>query len=164
MDSARYSASGLAEHIVKVAAGKDTSIVGPEWWALEDGTTLAELAGTSPQTRRDWSPLHELLHQLKAGEWTTYGDLADAIGFHAIAVGQHLARCEDCENAYRVLGADRRPRANFTWTDPTETRTCREALEQEGVTFSSAGAADPAQRVSAEQLRGRLGAQPTSAP
>jgi alkylated DNA nucleotide flippase Atl1 len=156
VDSALYSASGLAEQIVKLAAGKDTSIVGPEWWALEDGTTLAELAGTSPG-RRDWTPLHQLLHVLTPGEWTTYGDLAEAIGSHAIAVGQHLTRCDDCENAYRVLGSDRRPRANFTWSDPAETRTCREALEEEGVTFSPVGAADPAQRVAADQLHARLG-------
>jgi len=122
VDSGRYSASGLAEHIVRLAAGRDTSIVGPEWWALEDGTTLAELAGTSMPSRRDWTPLHQLLPELKPGEWTTYGDLAEAIGSHAIAVGQHLTRCEDCESAYRVLGSDRRPRANFTWSDPTETR------------------------------------------
>jgi alkylated DNA nucleotide flippase Atl1 len=155
VDSGRYSASGLAEHIVKLAAGKETSIVGPEWWALEDGTTLAELAGTSPG-RRDWTPLHQLLLELKPGEWATYGDLAEAIGSHAIAVGQHLTRCEEGENAYRVLGSDGRPRANFTWGDPTETRTCREVLEDEGVTFSSAGAADPAQRVATGQLRARL--------
>lgn len=155
VDSARYSSSGLAEHSIKLAAGKETSTVGPEWWALEDGTTLAELAGTSPQNRRDWSPLHELLHVLEAGEWTTYGDLAEAIHSHAIAVGQHLTRCEECENAYRVLGSDRRPRAKFAWGDPTEQRTCRQVLEEEGVRFSPEGAADPAQRVSPEQLRSR---------
>jgi alkylated DNA nucleotide flippase Atl1 len=163
VDSGRYSASGLAEHIVKLAADRDTSIVGPEWWALEDGTTLAELAGTSPG-RRDWAPLHQLLQELKPSEWAAYGDLAEAIGSHAIAVGQHLLRCEEGENAYRVLGSDGRPRANFTWGDPAETRTCREVLEDEGVTFSSAGAADPGQRVSAEQLRVRLGGHTAAVP
>ncbi|MFD2090470.1 MGMT family protein [Blastococcus deserti] len=101
---------------------------------------------------------------LKPGEWTTYGDLAEAMGSHAMAVGQHLARCEDCENAYRVLGSDRRPRANFTWSDPGETRTCREVLKDEGVTFSSTGAADPAQRLAADQLRARLGGRNATAP
>lgn len=156
VDSGRYSASGLAEKIVRDAGGVETSIVGPEWWALEDGTTLAELAGTSPQTRRDWTPLHQLLTRLEAGEWTTYGDLAEAIGSHPIAIGQHLSRCDDCEHAYRVLGADGRARTNFTWTDPAETRTCRQVLEGEGVQFTANGAADPARRIGADQLRARM--------
>lgn len=156
VDSGRYSASGLAEKIVRDAAGVETSIVGPEWWALPDGTTLAELAGTSPQTRRDWSPLHQLLAQLNAGEWTTYGDLAEAIDSHPIAVGQHLSRCDDCEHAYRVLGSDGRPRTNFTWADPAETRTCRQVLESEGVQFTASGAAEPMRRIGADQLRARL--------
>jgi alkylated DNA nucleotide flippase Atl1 len=164
VDSARYSASGLAERIVREAAGKETAIVGPEWWALSDGTTLAELAGTSSSGRRDWTPLHQLLHELKHGEWTTYGDLADAIGSHAIAVGQHVARCDDCENAYRVVGSDGRPRSNFAWADPAETRTCREVLEDEGITFSASGSASPADRVSGDQLRARLAALTTTAP
>lgn len=155
VDSGRYSASGLAEKIVRDAAGAETSIVGPEWWALPDGTSLAELAGTSPQTRRDWSPMHELLVRLDASEWTTYGDLAEAIGSHPIAVGQHLTRCDDCEHAYRVLGADGRPRTNFTWADPNETRTCRQVLEAEGVTFDSSGSADATRRVGAAQLTAR---------
>lgn len=157
VDSGRYSASGLAEQIVKQATGKESALVGSDWWALEDGTTLAELAGMSwTASRRDWTPLHQLLEALQPGEWTTYGDLAAAIGSHPIAVGQHLSRCDECPHAYRVLGADGRPRANFSWTDPSETRTCRQVLEAEGVTFSSAGAADQARRVGADQLKSRL--------
>ncbi len=94
---------------------------------------------------------------LPARRRTCAGQLA------AIAVGQHLARCEDCENAYRVLGSNPRPR-QLPWTHLTEIRTCREALEDEVVTFSSAGAADPAQRMFAERLSGRLEAQPAPAP
>lgn len=155
VDSGRYSASGLAEKIVIAAAGVQTSVVGPEWWALEDGTTLAELAGTAPGPRRDWAPHHAILSSLREGEWTTYGDLAEAIGSHPIAVGQHLTRCDTCEHAYRVLGADGRPRTNFTWADPSETRTCRQVLEAEGVTFDSSGSADPTRHVGAAQLTTR---------
>lgn len=158
MDGGRYSASGLAERIVKEAAGAETALVGPEWWALEDGSSLAELAGTSLQSRRDWTPLHRLLNSLSAGEWTTYGDVATAIGSHPIAVGQHVTRCAACDNAYRILGADGRPRANFTWSDPMETRTCRRVLEDEGVEFTSSGAADPKRRIDVEELMARLAA------
>ena len=155
VDGKRYSASGLAELLVREAAGAEASLVGPEWWALEDGTTLAELAGTSA-TRRDWSSLHAVLAKLQPGEWTTYGDVAAAINSHPIAVGQHISRCEDCEHAWRVVGVDGRPRPNFAWSDPTETRTCREVLEDEGVTFSPSGSAEPALRLGADQLRARL--------
>lgn len=154
IDGERYSASGLAEHIVQQATGARLSLTGPQWWALDDGTTLSELAGFP--SRRDWTPLHELLSKVQEGEWTTYGDLASAIGSHPIAVGQHISRCEVCSNAWRVLGADGRPRPNFAWTDPTETRSCRQVLEDERIGFGTSGAADPAQRISGDQLRARM--------
>jgi alkylated DNA nucleotide flippase Atl1 len=149
-DGQRYSASGLAEEVIRQATGKEASVNGAEWWALNDGTSLAELAGTSP-AKRDWSRLHTILAKLDAGSWTTYGDVAEAIGSHPIAVGQHLVRCNVCEHAWRVLGSDGRPRPNFAWSDPADTRTPREVLEREGVEFIS-GAADPARRLGAAQL------------
>jgi alkylated DNA nucleotide flippase Atl1 len=156
VDGGRYSASGLAEDIARQADGSETALVGPDWWALEDGTTLGELAGTSVQSRRDWTPLHRLLEALEAGEWTTYGDLAAAIGSHPIAVGQHISRCDECANAWRVVGGDGRPRPNFAWSDPAESRTCREVLQGEGIGFGPSGAADQAQRISGDQLKARL--------
>lgn len=155
IDGQRYAASQLVEHIVTEAGGTPLSEQGPAWWALEDGTTLAELAGTA-SARRDWSQLHQLLELLQPAEWTTYGDLADAIGSHPIAVGQHITRCDTCQNAWRVLGADGRPRPNFAWSDPAETRTCRQRLEDEGLTFADAGAADRARHVGSTQLSGRV--------
>lgn len=151
----RYSASGLAEHIISQAAGAAASVNGAEWWALDDGSSLAELAGFIP-AKRDWSSLHALLAKLHPGEWTTYGDLSTAIASHPIAVGQHIARCDICEHAWRVLGADGRPRPNFAWADPAETRTCREVLEDEGVGFTPAGAAENESRVDGPQLKARL--------
>ena len=155
VDGQHYSASGLAELIVRKAAGAEASLPGPDWWALEDGTTLAELAGTSANSRKDWSPLHLLLAELKPGEWTTYGDLATVVDSHPIAVGQHIKDCDDCQNAWRVLGVDGRPRKNFKWSDPGETRSCREVLESEGVTFSSSGSAEPARRLGPDDLKAR---------
>ncbi len=155
IDGKQYSASGLAEHIVLLATGAESSLAGPQWWALDDGSRLAELAGFSSNTRRDWSQLHRLLENLSSGEWTTYGDLAAAISSHPIAVGQHISRCEECSNAWRVLGADGRPRPNFAWSDPAEERTCRQVLEDEGVRFASSGTADSTQHVDSNQLRAR---------
>lgn len=155
VDGERYSASGLAEHIINEVSGAQASVNGAEWWALDDGSTLAELAGFNP-VKRDWTPLHHLLEKLLPGEWTTYGDLASAIGSHPIAVGQHIARCDICTNAWRVLGGDGRPRPNFAWSDLAETRTCREVLEDEGVGFTSTGSAEMDNRVDGPQLKARL--------
>jgi hypothetical protein len=52
-----------------------------------------------------------------------------------------------------VLGAGGKPRPNFGWTDPADTRTQAEVLQAEGVDMSS-GAAKPAQRMSADELLG----------
>lgn len=157
-DGEQYSTSGLAERIIFDATGVQSSVNGAELWALDDGTTLAELAGASTVTKKDWSLLHQLLGHLRPGEWTTYGDLASTVTSHPIAVGQHLTRCEICENAWRVLGSDGRPRPNFVWSSRTETRTCRQVLEDEGLTFTPSGNAEPAARVSGDQLKQRLSA------
>jgi alkylated DNA nucleotide flippase Atl1 len=153
-DGQRYSASGLAELIIREAAGAPATVNGAEWWALDDGSTLAALAGFAP-ARKDWGLLHRLLEHVGAGEWTTYGELAGAVDSHPIAVGQHIAACADCVNAWRVLGADGHPRPNFAWSDPNETRSCRQVLEDEGVGFTGTGAADPARRVTGSELAAR---------
>lgn len=154
-DGQRYSASGLAEHIIREATGgASASVNGAEWWALDDDSTLAVLAGLG-SPRKDWSALHGLLQSLQPGEWTTYGELATAVKSHPIAVGQHIAGCGDCDNAWRVLGVDGHPRPNFAWTDPNETRSCRQVLEDEGIDFTGTGAADIARRVTGAQLAAR---------
>jgi len=117
VDGSRYSASGLAELIAREATGQEASLAGPQWWALEDGTTLAELAGFG-SNRRDWSTLHKLLGNLVTGEWTTYGDLATAIGSHPIAVGQHIARCTNATTP----GVSSVPTAAPAPTSPGPTR------------------------------------------
>lgn len=154
IDGQQHSASGLAEHIIRTAADAEASVNGAEWWALEDGTSLAELAGTS-QARRDWSQLHVILTKVGPGEWTTYGKVAETVGSHPIAIGQHVKGCSICPNAWRVLGSDGRPRPNFAWSDPTETRTPRQVLEDEGVKFSTSGEADSVSRLDPDQLAAR---------
>jgi alkylated DNA nucleotide flippase Atl1 len=155
VDGRRYSTSNLAAIIVKEATGAVLTPAGPSWWALEDGTTLSELAGFGTG-RRDWSELHALMRQVRSGEWTTYGDLAHAVGSHPIAVGQHIARCDECENAWRVLGSDGRPRPNFEWADPECQDTVRDVLTAEDVQFLDTGQANAAQRVTEAVLASRV--------
>ena len=153
-DGRDYAPTSLARIILKAATGIERGMRGPSWWVTEDGDDLVAIADEvaptkgSPSTQpRDWSDLHELLAQLPDGSWTTYGDVAEQIGSSAIAVGQHVTRCEDgCIAAWRVLGANGRPREGFRWGDPTVTDTAQEVLEREGVRFDEVGRADPAQR------------------
>lgn len=82
----------------------------------------------------------------QAGEWITYKDLAGAVGSSAIAVGQHVARCNACPNAYRVLTSRRTISGGFRWDDGERDDDPQALLESEGVRFDEAGRADPAMR------------------
>jgi len=116
---------------------------------------VAEPFGDAGGPRFDWSRLHALLSVLPRARWTTYGDLAEVIGTAAQPLGGHLTRCEECPNAWRVLGSDGRPRPSFQWSDATDTRTQEEALMAEGVPFSQ-GVADPAKRLRPAELNGLI--------
>ncbi|QXC60785.1 MGMT family protein [Aquihabitans sp. G128] len=146
----RYRPTALV-NIALAAVGVTRSVRGPEWWVLPDGRSLVEAAGPAAGGAFDWGPLHAAMAALPTGRWTTYGDLAAQMGTAAQPLGQHIANCPDCPNAQRVLGSDGRPRPNFAWSDPTDRRTQREALEGEGVTFSD-GRASTRQRLAPSEL------------
>ena len=153
----RWSASGLAEHIIRLAApGSNPSINGALWWVTDDGTTLADLAGTSAGPR-DWSGLHTLLSNVNPGEWVSYGELATAVSSAALAVGRHISQCEECPNGWRVMGAGGSSRPGFHFADPLDDRAQQEVLVSEGVRFVS-GLADPVCEVTAEELNRRIAA------
>jgi alkylated DNA nucleotide flippase Atl1 len=151
-DGNRYRPTPIVQQILQEAAGEARSPRGPRWWRDSDGRDLPVIAGLGA-TGFDWKPLHDLLARIPAGKWTTYGDAAAVVGTGAQALGQHITGCEDCVNGHRVLGVDGRPAPGFIWSDPTETRTQREVLESEGVSFDS-GRADPAARITQDDLRG----------
>jgi len=119
---------------------------------------LASLADGAESTRREWSDLHAALAVVGPGEWTTYGDLAELIGTSAQPVGNHVANCADCPNAYRVLGHDGRASTGFRWADSAETRTCQQVLEGEGLVFTD-GRADATSRLELSVLRARVAAK-----
>jgi alkylated DNA nucleotide flippase Atl1 len=158
VDGRAWNLTTLIRHIVEEATGAPplTNVWGLNWFETPAGEVLHKVAERLPDMgssqRFDWSSLHEVLVALPKGRWTTYGDLAGIVGTAAQPVGNHIASCGECENAWRVLGADGRPRPSFAWTDPTDTRTQEEALAQDGVAFQ-AGAADPARRVTTAELQ-----------
>lgn len=104
----------------------------------------------------DWTPLHELLAVLPAGRWTTYGELARAVGTAAQPIGGHVTRCQECPHAWRVLGAEGRPREGFRWSRGDRAETQQEALEAEGVRFAH-GVAAAEQHMGGDDLRALTG-------
>ena len=102
----------------------------------------------APRTGRfDWSRAHAAVEAMPAGTWTTYGDLAEFAGTSAIAVGQWVASQNAPRQAYRVLGANGKPRPDFRWNDADDKRDVRDVLAGEGVRFGRSGAADATQRL-----------------
>ena len=111
-DHEGYKPTTIAKEIVAKAVGeRPVSLAGPQWWLTPAGQTLSQLAGYGAQTGFDWEGLHALLEVLPRGRWTTYGDLAAKVGTAAQPLGQHVAGCSGCTNAWRILDAQGRPTA-----------------------------------------------------
>jgi alkylated DNA nucleotide flippase Atl1 len=100
---------------------------------------------------RNWQMLHQVLAALPFGTWTTYGDAASFIGSGAQAVGAHLANTDGVVNAHRVLNSDGRVSEGFRW-GAVDRGDVRDLLASEGIRFTSVGTADPAQRLTAQDL------------
>lgn len=98
-----------------------------------------------------WVALAQVLAAVPAGAWTTYGDVAAVIGTHPVPLGQRLAN-HPVPNAHRVLAAGGTVAPAFRWLDPARTDAPRDVLRSEGVEIDESGVANPAQRLSAEEL------------
>ncbi|WP_327715978.1 DUF262 domain-containing protein [Streptomyces sp. NBC_00490] len=118
----------------------------------------APLRGVGRAERsRDWNLAHQVLAALPHGTWTSYGDLAAFIGSGAQAVGNHLANTPGVANAYRVLTSEGKVSEGFRWTPQDVGGDVRARLSADGVRFTANGAADPAQRLSADELASLVG-------
>ncbi|MFD7578563.1 DUF262 domain-containing protein [Kitasatospora sp. NPDC059817] len=103
-----------------------------------------------------WAELRAALVAMPSGTWTSYGDVGELIGLHAIGVGNHLATKPGVIGAYRVLNSDGRVSPGFRWLDG-RTETPQELLEQEGAPFDEAGRAHRSCRLTAPELAALLG-------
>ncbi|MGK5497182.1 GmrSD restriction endonuclease domain-containing protein [Streptomyces sp. URMC 125] len=113
----------------------------------------APLRGVGRAERsRDWNLAHQVLAALPHGTWTSYGDLAAFLGSGAQAVGNHLAGTPGVINAYRVLNADGRVSEKFRWASREESGDVQARLVADGIHFTANGSADPAQRLTADDL------------
>ncbi|WP_462186640.1 MULTISPECIES: ADP-ribosylglycohydrolase family protein [unclassified Frankia] len=122
----------LAERIVKIWPGPDESVVPP------------------PQDQR-WTLMIRVLAAIPPGRWTSYSDVAEVIGSHAVAVGAKLASAR-ISNAHRVLLLNGSISPDFRWPDPERTDDPREILAAEGVILSRSGRALARQRMTAAEL------------
>ncbi|WP_333742825.1 GmrSD restriction endonuclease domain-containing protein [Streptomyces ardesiacus] len=119
----------------------------------------APLRGVGRAERnRDWQLAHQVLAALPHGTWTAYGDLAAFLGSGAQAVGNHLANTPGVTHAYRVLTSEGKVSDGFRWAAPQDARSddVRSLLTSDGVRFTATGSADPAQRLSADDLAALL--------
>jgi alkylated DNA nucleotide flippase Atl1 len=143
--------SGAGRHV------KGSVTNGWWFWSLPDGRRLLDVRAAytgqpleKTEAAFDWSALHAMLEALPAGHWTTYGSLADAVGTAAQPLGAHVATCQHCTNAHRVLKADGTVAPNFRWSDPDDDRDPMEMLRAEGALVN--GKPDPARELSSDDL------------
>lgn len=124
-------------------------------WSLPQASDDAiEAVRRSQRVNRrgfDWRTLHRVLAALPMGRWTTYAALAEAVGTAPQPLANHVASCNECSHAYRVLTSDGRVADRFRWNDAADDRDPKHILETEGVTFIGV-VADPEQKVDAEEL------------
>lgn len=123
---------------------------------LSDATLARYREQSTERTGFDWSVAHAILDAIPAGRWTSYHQLAEAVGTAAQAVGNHMATCGKCPNPHRVLTWDGRVAENFHWLDEHDTRNPAELLRSEGVRVHG-NAADMEQQLVVEDLLALVG-------
>jgi len=141
------------------------AIAAPAEWGPEQirqrGQQLAEMiieAWPGPNTvvkdsgpNNLWHRLDQMLMEIPAGRWTTYGDLAKALGTGPQAVGNRM-RDAPVPNPHRVLTSSAKPSPDFRWGDEDCNDDPIVMLRQEGIGFDKADRADPEQRLFAADL------------
>ncbi len=150
--SGNFSVTGLVKYLYGLAQAAPPAGAATQLVVTLQGESLAALAGTGTgRSAFDWSSLHRLMERIPAGRWTSYGDVATVVGTAAQPLGGHVTTCERCENAWRLLDANGRPSPGFRWGDG-RTGSPINVLRDEGVRFND-DVADPAQRLSVDELR-----------
>ena len=142
-------------HHVGARSGELTSagINGMIYWTVDGEVTLRDLGredGILEQSGRriDREALRNLCGAIPSGYWTTYGDVATAIGVPGAAqsVAGILATDWSIPNPHRVLRSSGHISPGWRSGDGGGPEACRALLEQEGLTFGESDAADPARR------------------
>ena len=126
---------------------------------LTSAAKTVEPATKDPSTATsgvDIDQLHRVVSAVRPGEWTTYGDVAEAIGTHPRGLGSHIRTCGGDAPEWRVLNHRGTSQPGFTWTTRDYKGSQLDVLTEEGVRFDEEGRADPDARVGAETLLARI--------
>lgn len=146
------SPSGAGRHV------KGAITNGWRFWSLPDGRRLLDVraaytAGDPAKATPsfDWSALHAILEALPEGHWTTFGSLADAVGTAAQPLDAHVAACQHCTNAHRVLKSDGTVAPDYGWSEAGNERDPLLMLRAEGALVN--GIPDAARELSSDDLQ-----------
>lgn len=114
------------------------------------GVTISPglLAARKQYKTRGYAIASAAVELIAEGSWSTYSDIAELAGLTPGQVGEYLGAVEHTAG-HRVIKFD----GTTYGVDP------RIALEAEGVGFDDRGVADPAKRISKEDLREQLDAR-----
>ncbi len=147
------SASRLAAillHRLGTKTGEVSSagINGMLHWTVDGRITLQELGreiGVLEGAHRsvDRGLLRQFCAAIPAGKWTTYGDLAEAVGVPGAAqsIASVIASDAKVENAHRVLRAKGEISPGWTASDGGGPDAALARLAEEGVSFDESGRA-----------------------
>jgi len=96
----------------------------------------------------DRDALRAVCEVIPAGQWTTYGDVAQAIGVPGAAqsVAGVIANDPSMPNAHRVLRSTGHVSPGWSATDGGGPEVAHQRLEDEGLKFEATGAAPPERR------------------
>lgn len=124
--------------------------------ALDDGVLSKYREQFTERGGFDWTMTHAILEAIPEGNWTSYQNIAKAVGTAGQAVGNHMASCGKCPNPHRVLTWDGRVADNFHWLDPNDDRVPAALLRSEGVRIED-HTADMEQQLVVEDLLALVG-------
>jgi len=128
-------------------------------WArppLDDGVLASYREKFTERSGFDWTLTHSILAAIPEGRWTSYHNIAKAVGTGGQAVGNHMASCGKCPNPHRVLTWDGRVADNFHWLDPNDDRVPVDLLRSEGLRIDD-HTADMEQQLVVEDLLALVG-------
>lgn len=118
------------------------------WPAPTSTSTLSE-------HRAMWSDLRFIMTDLPDGQWTSYGDLASAVGVNLESVEKYLAE-QTVPNAHRVLRWDGSVSSQLSRPEELRNADPLDLLRSDGIVLTEDGCARQADRLSSERLSALL--------
>lgn len=138
--------------------------------ALERNGLVELVSGASPQRwrlaprYRNTAPVFmRIASRVRRGEWTTYGDISIAVRDNTAAargVASAAAKNPKFPHPERVLKDGGFISPNWADSEGRGPDYCKQLLMADGITFNGEGCADPARRVSWDELRMRDKSEP----